>query len=262
MKKLKNNYFWKDAEHLFASRYLPSSQRLAIRSYYSKKAEREKRTQRTKGKYTEITLHLIKLRAREETSISSLAATPSGWREREEMRSERKEEKRRAWRQNGETTRSSLVWRATIRRNLLIGDPDLCTGHRGLTLVAHPAARGVSRRGWPPTSTTHGPSSSITSGRGTARLRPLRGSLPIGFAPHSCNQPDDDPLAPRALNVPKASGLLCLCLSRLNAKYYSRDSRDASRTHLRDVLLRTVSIDIYKLYFSNWQKDRILHEIS
>lgn len=55
--------------------------------------------------------------------------------------------------------------------------------------------------------TTHGPSSSITSGRGTPRLRSLRGSLPIGFAPHSCNQHDDDPLAPRALK-PKASEFL------------------------------------------------------
>jgi len=51
--------------------------------------------------------------------------------------------------------------------------------------------RGVSQRGWPPTpphAVTHGPSSSITSGRRT-RLQALLGSLPIGFAPHSCNQP-------------------------------------------------------------------------
>jgi len=50
--------------------------------------------------------------------------------------------------------------------------------------------RGVSQRGWPPTpphAVTHGPSSSITSGRGT-RLQALLGSLPIGFAPHSYNQ--------------------------------------------------------------------------
>lgn len=40
----------------------------------------------------------------------------------------------------------------------------------------------------PTTTRRGGPSSSITSGRGT-RLRRLLGSLPIGFAPHSCNQP-------------------------------------------------------------------------
>lgn len=42
MKQLKNHYFWEDAEpRLFASRYLPSSQRLAIRSY-SRKKRRER----------------------------------------------------------------------------------------------------------------------------------------------------------------------------------------------------------------------------
>lgn len=69
------------------------------------------------------------LRAREETPISSSAATPSGWRERERERKMRSKEKRREETKRG----SSLVARTprvTIRKNLLIGDPDLCRALR------------------------------------------------------------------------------------------------------------------------------------
>ncbi|EZA47053.1 hypothetical protein X777_16710 [Ooceraea biroi] len=80
--------------------------------------------------------------------------------------------------------------RATIRKNLLIGDLDLCRAPGSYPRGSSSGAVYLDVADPQPLhyAVTHGPSSSITNGRET-RLQAFLGSLPIGCAPHLCNQP-------------------------------------------------------------------------